>query len=180
VRTLIGVLVAIAALGIVVEGARYATGMQPLSFGSWSSTPKGLPPIKSTDDTYDTGPTVYKWRPGGTYRLTFDVHNSASVALTITGVGHSAGYWEGANAGPTLANANPNFEPVPGPFRPVRLGPDESKPISFVFHANPKSICGTGVYSVDAVIVHFTTFSVVHDTQALPLGDAAFYITHRC
>lgn len=105
---------------------------QPLSFGSWSSVPKGLPPIKSTEDTYDTGPTVYKWRP------------------------------------------------VPGPFRPVRLGPDESKSIWFVFHANPKSICGTAVYSVDAVIVHFTTFSVVHDTQTLPLGDAAFSITHRC
>src|SRR6185437_13383061 len=73
------------------------------------------------------------------------IHNSASVPVTITGVDATPSDWEGPVAGPTIENGDARtLEPVKGPFRDVHIGPDGYGIVTLVYRANPRAICGTG------------------------------------
>jgi hypothetical protein len=178
VRTLLITAVVLAGAGLVWFALTWATGMQPLLAGSGGTNPGGLAVVAKTPSVLG-GTNLYRWRPGGRYVVTYAFHNSASVPVTITGVDHTFGAWVGAISGPTLQNATPNFELLAGPFHPVRVPADGFREVAMVFHANPKGECGS-IYSVDAVTLHFTTLGIFHNTQQIPLGTDAFYLTRRC
>ena len=173
VRTLlIAAAVGVAAL-LVWWGLGYATGMQPLSTGSSLTGPHGLRVAAETPAALGPGPTAYVWRPGGSYLVTVQIHNSASVPVTITGVDGTPSDWDGPIAGPTIENGDAGtLEPVKGPFRDVQIAPDALGVVTLVYRANPKAMCGTGATGwLGSVDLRFTTLGVFHDTQAVPLGD---------
>ena len=173
VRTLGILAVVVLAIGLVWWALGYATGMQPLSTGSGSTGPHGLRVAAQTPAALGPGPTAYAWHPGGSYVITVQIHNSASVPVTITGVDGTPSDWEGPVAGPTIENGDPRtLEPVKGPFRHVHIGPDGYGIVTLVYRANPKAHCGTGGTGwMDSADLRFTTLGVFHDTQAVPLGD---------
>lgn len=180
VRTVaIGAVVA-AAIGLVWWALAWANGMQPLSAGAWSNGANGLPVVGYMPSALGSGPTAYRWRAGGIYTVRIEFHNGASVPITITGVDHSTADWGGPLAGPTLQNATRNFVLLPGPFHDVRIPADGDRFVGFVFHANPRTPCSGGsVMTMDSVNVHFTALGVFHDTQMIPLTDAAAVMKGR-
>jgi hypothetical protein len=151
----------------------WAGGMQPLSTGSSTTTPIGLRVAADTPAALPPGPRAFVWQPGGAYMVTVEIHNSASVPVTITGADSTARDWGGPVSGPTIENgSNRTLEPVAGPFRHVRIGPDAYGVVTLVYHANPRATCGTGGTGwIDSVVLHFTALDVFHDTQTVPLGD---------
>jgi hypothetical protein len=159
----------------------WTTGMQPLSTGSSGTQAVGLPTAADTPAAFGSGPTAYAWRRGGTYVVTVEMHNSASVPVTITGVDGTPSGWGGAFTGPTIRNGSDRtLRPVNGPFRHVRIGPDAYGVVTLVFHANPRATCGTGgSSSMDSVVLHFTTLDLIHDSQAVALGDPRPVMTDR-
>ncbi|HKV68515.1 MAG TPA: hypothetical protein VJN72_10530 [Gaiellales bacterium] len=173
VRTLLIAAAVVLAAALVWWALGYATGMQPLSTGSSLTGPHGLRVAAQTPSALGPGPTAYVWHPGGSYVVTVQIHNSASVPVTITGVGHTPGDWAGAISGPTIENGDGGtLEPIKGSFHQVRIGPDAYGVITLVFHANPKAVCGGGTAAwMDSVDLHFTTLGVFHNTQAVPLGE---------
>jgi len=179
VRTLVVLAAAAVAAGLVWWGLSYATGMQPLSTGSSSTEPVGLRIAAETPDALAPGPRAFVWHPGGECVVTVQIHNSASVPVTITGADHTLRDWVGAISGPTLANGDPgSLEPITGPFHHVRVRPDGYGVVTLVFHANPRARCGGGsTTTMDSVRLHFTTLDVFHDTQDVPLGDLAAVMT---
>lgn len=173
VRTL-GILTAIAAiLGAFVWYLSWASGMRPLSTGSSTTEAVGLPVAAETPVALGPGPTAYVWHPGGAFVVTVQIHNSASVPVTITGVDGTPSGWGGPISGPTIENGSGRtLRPIRGPFRHVRISPDGYGVVTLVFHANPRATCGAGGTSwVDSAVLHFTTLDVFHDTQAVALGD---------
>jgi hypothetical protein len=173
VRTLAIAGAVLAAAALVSWMLSWASGMQPLSIGSSVSGPRGLRVAAKTPEAFGSGPTAYAWRPGGSYVLTVQVHNSASVPVTITGVNGTPSDWDGPVMGPTIENGDPRtLKPVEGPFRHVRIAPDGYGVVTLTFRANPKALCGTGgTGSMGSVDLRFTTLDMFHDTQAVPLGD---------
>jgi len=173
VRTLLIAAAVILAAALLWWGLSYATGMQPLSTGSSLTGPHGLRIAARTPDAFGSGPTAYVWHPGGSYVVTVQIHNSASVPVTITGVDGTPSDWEGPIAGPTIENGDTDtLEPVKGTFRDVHIAPDAYGVVTLVYRANPKAVCGTGGTGwMDSVDLRFTTLGVFHDTQAVPLGD---------
>jgi len=172
---------AVLAIGLVWWAFSWASGMQPLAVGSFGigavRLPVAAPPPKFVD-----GPATYRWHLGGRYTVTLDLHNSASVPITVTGVGASpGGKFGGTIAGPRLQNATQNFELQPGPFRAVRIPADGERVIALIYSANPHVTCvnNVGAMSLTTVTVHFTTLGVFHDSQAVPLGSAAPVMTNR-
>ena len=157
----------------------YATGMRPLSTGSGTTGPHGLRVAAQTPAAFGSGPTAFVWHPGGSYVITVQIHNSASVPVTITGVDGTPSDWEGPIAGPTIENGDPGtLEPVEEPFRHVRIGPDALGVVTLVYRANPRALCGTGATGwMDSVDLRFTTLGIFHDTQAVPLGDMKPVVT---
>jgi hypothetical protein len=65
-------------------------------------------------------------------------------------------------------------------FHPVRIPADGMGAVAFVFHANPKA-CGNNGRGTeliqDSVDVHFSALGAIDDTQTIPLGDDAVYMT---
>ena len=179
VWTLLMAAAVVVAAALVWWGLSYATGMRPLSTGSSLTGPHGLRIAARTPDAFGSGPTAYVWRPGGSYVVTVQIHNSASVPVTITGVGHTPSGWVGAISGPTIENGDGGtLEPIKGPFHHVHIGPDAYGVVTLVFHANPKALCGAGTATLmDSVDLHFTTLGVFHDTQAVPLGELEAVMT---
>ncbi len=90
VRPLLAAVAILVVAAAVVWSLRWATGLQPISAGTGSTSPIGLTPFAHTNDAYDTGPTVYRWHRGGRYVVSLYLHNSASVPITITGADRSA------------------------------------------------------------------------------------------
>jgi hypothetical protein len=173
VRTL-GIAGAVLAMvGLVSWLVSWSTGMQPLSTGSSTTRAVGLPVAAESPSALGPGPTAYAWQRGGSYVVTVEIHNSASVPVTITGADATPRDWGGAVSGPTIENGSDRtLRPVRGPFRHVRIGPDAYGVVTLVYHANPRATCGVGGSSwMDSVVLHCTTLDVVHDTQAVPLGD---------
>ncbi len=107
--------------------------------------------------------------------MTVQIHNSASVPVTITGVDGTFRDWVGAISGPTIENGDPRtLEPIKGRFHSVRIGADAYGVVTLVFHANPRAVCGAGTSeSVDSATLHFTTLDVFHNTQTVPLDNTA-------
>lgn len=176
VRTLGIAALVLLTVGLVWWALSWASGLRPLAPYDFGTAPRGLklvarPPVD--------GPALYRWESGGRYVVTFALHNSASVPVTITGVDHSFSGWVGAISGPTLQNSTESFRPLPGPFHAVRIPADGLRTIAVVFDANPKSQCG-GTYTTDAVTLHFTALGAFHDTETIGLGDAALALTRRC
>jgi hypothetical protein len=158
VRTL-GILAAIAAVaGAFAWYLSWVSGMQPLALGSPTTQAVGLPVAAQTPTAFGSGPTAYGWHPGGAYVVTVEIHNSASVPVTITGVDGTPRGWGGPIAGPTIENGSDRtLRPVGGPFRHVRISPDGYGVVTLVFHANPRATCGAGGTSwIDSVVLHFT------------------------
>lgn len=175
VRTLVIAVAALVVVGLAWWALSWASGIQPLATGSWTTQPVGLRVAAQTPDALAPGPTAYVWHPGGRYLITLQLHNSASVAVTVTGVDHTFADWAGAVAGPTLENGNAGtLEPIAGPFHATRIAPDSYGVVTLVFRANPRAVCGGGTTeSTDDVTLHFTTLGVFHNTQTVPLGDMA-------
>ena len=183
VRTLGIAAAVLATAGVVVWLLSWTTGMQPLSTGSSTTRAVGLPVAARTPAAVGGGPTAYAWRRGGEYVVTVEIHNSASVPVTITGADATSPDWGGAVSGPTIENGSDRtLGPVRGPFRHVRIGPGAYGAITLVYHANPRATCGAGGTSwMDSVVIHFTTLDLFHDTQAVPLGDLRPVMTEpRC
>jgi uncharacterized membrane protein len=89
--------------------------MQPLSTGSGTTALHGLRVAATTPAALGPGPTASAWHPGGSYVITVQIHNSASVPVTITGVVTTPSDWDGPIAGPTIENGDArNLEPVKG------------------------------------------------------------------
>src|SRR6185312_10489799 len=99
VRTLLIAAAVILAAALLWWGLSYATGMRPLSTGSSLTGPHGLRIAARTPDAFGSGPTAYVWHPGGSYVVTVQIHNSASVPVTITNVDGTPSDWEGPIAG---------------------------------------------------------------------------------
>jgi hypothetical protein len=173
VRTLLAAAAVVLAGALVWWALGYATGMQPLSTGSGTTALHGLRVTAKTPAALGPGPTAFAWHPGGSYVITVQIHNSASVPVTITGVDGTPSDSEGPIAGPAIENGDArNLEPVTGPFRDVHIGPDGYGVVTLVYRANPRASCGTGATAwIDSVDLRFTTLGVFHDTQAVPLGD---------
>ena len=176
VRTIAIVTALLVAAGAVWWTLHWASGLQPLAPYASGTGSRGLavvarPPVD--------GPTLYRWESGGRVILTFALHNSASVPVTITGVDHTFPDWVGAISGPTLQNSTENFRVLPGSYRSVRIPADGLRTVAVVFHANPKSQCG-GTYTTDALTLHFTALGAFHDTETIGLGDDAVALTSRC
>jgi hypothetical protein len=171
----------LATVGLVWWLLAWTTGMQPLSTGSSRQQAVGLPLAAETPTALGSGPTAYAWQRGGAYVLTVEIHNSASVPVTITGVDATPSDWGGALSGPTIRNGSDRtLAPISGPFRHVRIGPDAYGVLTLVYQANPAATCGNGgSSSMDSVVLHFTTLDVIHDTQAVPLGDLKPVMTDR-
>jgi hypothetical protein len=182
VRTLVLTAGALDGAGLVWWELAWAGGMQPLLAGSGGSDPGGLAVVAKTPFALG-GTNLYAWKPGGRFVVTLAFHNSASVPVTITGADSTPrGDWFGAISGPTLQNASVgSLQSVAGRFHPVRVPADGYRALAIVFHANPnpKVECGT-IYSNDSVTLHFTTLGIFHNSQNIPLGDDAFYLTRRC
>jgi hypothetical protein len=161
------------AAGLVWWMLSWASGMQPLSIGSSVTGPRGLRVAARTPEAFGSGPTAYVWRPGGSYVVTVQIHNTASVPVTITGVDGTPSDWNGLVSGPTIENGDGRtLEPVKGPFRHVRIAPDGYGVVALTFRANPGVLCGTGGSgSLDSVTLNFTTLDMFHDSQSVPLGD---------
>jgi hypothetical protein len=178
VRSLVIAFAMIAAAVTVVWSLRWATGLQPVSGGSWFTAPIGLTPFRHSDGVYDTGPTVYAWARDGRYVVGVEIHNSASVPITITGADRTFPEWEGAFTGPTLGITNEHRPSQYSPFHPVRIPADGWRSVSFIFTANPRACRNPagrlpGFSEQDSVTVHFTALGVFHGTQTVPLGEAA-------
>jgi hypothetical protein len=181
VRTLVIVASVLAGIGLVWWVLAWASGMQPLAAGNGDTSPAGLTIVAKTPFALG-GTNLYAWKPGGRFVVTLDFHNSASVPVTITGVDSTFRGWVGAISGPTLQNASADtLEAVAGRFHAVRVPADGNRALAIVFHANPnpKVECGTD-YSDDSATLRFTTLGIFHNTQEIPLGDDAFYLTRRC
>jgi hypothetical protein len=101
--------------------------------------------------------------------------------VTITGVDATPRDWSGPFSGPTIRNGSDRtLAPIGGPFRHVRIGPDGYGVVTLVYEANPRATCGIGgSSSMDSVVLHFTTLDVIHDSQAVPLGDLRPVMTDR-
>jgi hypothetical protein len=181
VRTLGVAAAVLATVGFVLWLLLWTTGMQPLSTGSSSTQAVGLRVAAQTPAALGGGPTAYAWRHGGNYVVTVEIHNSASVPVTITGADATPRGWGGAVSGPTIENGSDRtLRPVEGPFRHVRIGPDAYGAITLVYHANPRATCGAGGTSwIDSVVIHFTTLDMFHDSQAVQLGDLKPVMTER-
>jgi hypothetical protein len=169
-----------AAIGLVWWSLSWATSVRPLAVGAASFAPEGVRLVPHTQDSMDTGPAVYRWERGGRIVVVLYLHNSASVPVTITGVDHPGSYWEGWFSGPTTGIPAVHEDAIVKPFHPVRIPADGERGVSFVFRANPKA-CGHNAVDTenqqDLVNVHFTALGVFHDTQLVPLGDMAVYMT---
>jgi hypothetical protein len=182
VRSLVIAAVVVAALSVVGWSLRWATGVQPLSYGSDSAAPIGLAPVSQTTNPYDLAPNVYRWARGGRYVVSLDLHNSASVPITITGVDHTPSYWEGEFTGPMLGITDRYDQRRYAPFHPLRIPADGERQVSFVFRANPRACrnpddsATPGMSEQDAVTVHFSMLGVFHGTQAVPLGTESVAI----
>jgi hypothetical protein len=180
VRTLI---VTAALVGAIVAGwwaLSWASGLRPLTIGSTSTAPLGLGLVASTRNALDTGPAVYRWQPGGRLVLAVYLHNSASVPITITGVDHTQSYWLGWFTGPTIGIPAARNQAIVHRFHSVRIPADGMRAVAFVFHANPKACGSNGRGSEliqDSVDVHFSALGAFGDTQTIPLGDDAVYMT---
>ena len=177
VRPLLVVVAVLVVAAAVVWSLQWATGLQPISAGTGGTAPIGLTPVAHTNDTYDTGPTVYRWHRGGRYVVSLYLHNSASVPITITGADRTFADWEGEFTGPTLGLTDEHQPSRYTPFHPVRISADGYGWVSFVFTANPRACAhpedktpGTSIQ--DSVTVHFTTLGILHGTQTVPLGWA--------
>jgi hypothetical protein len=183
VRTLVVTAGMLGGVGLVWWAVAWASGMQPLLAGSGGTDPVGLAVAAKTPFVLGGTNLFYTWKPGGRFVVTLAFHNSGSVPVTITGVDSTpSGGWFGAISGPTLQNASADtLEPVAGRFHPARVPADGYRALAIVFHANPnpRVECGT-VYSNDSATLHFTRLGIFHDTQNIPLGDDAFYLTRRC
>jgi hypothetical protein len=181
VRTL-GIVAAVAAvIGVVWWALSWASGVQPLAVGAVGIGAVRLP-VAQPAPTFVDGPATYRWHRGGRYILKLDLHNSASVPVTVTGVDASpGGKFGGTIAGPRLRNSTLNFLLQPGPFRSVRIPADGERAIALIYSANPQVTCvdDTGALSLTTVRVHFTTLGVFNDTQEIPLGSAAPVMTDR-
>lgn len=181
VRTLGIVAVVGVAVALTWWALSWATGMQPLAIGSFGIGAVRLPVAQPAPKFVD-GPATYRWHPGGRYTVTLDLHNSASVPLTVTGVDAApGGKFGGTIAGPRLQNSTQNFELRPGSFRSVRIPADGDRVIALIYSANPHAACGNnaGALSLTSVTVNFTTLGVFHDSQVVPLGSAAPVMTDR-
>ena len=141
VRTLGILAVGVLAIGLVWWALGYATGMRPLSTGSGSTGPHGLRVAAQTPAALGPGPTAYAWHPGGSYVITVQIHNSASVPVTITGVDGAPSDWGGPVAGPTIENGDPRADPrftTLGVFHDTQAVPlGDMKPVMTV----PRSGC---------------------------------------
>ena len=175
VRTVLVLATAAATAGLVWWALAYATGMQPLSTGSSTTVRVGLGVAAKTPDALAPGATAFVWHPGGAYLVTVQIHNSASVPVTITGVDGTFRDWVGSISGPTIENGDARtLEPIKGRFHSVHIGADAYGVVTLVFHANPRAVCGAGTSeSMDSVTLHFTTLGVFHNTQNVPLGNTA-------
>jgi hypothetical protein len=180
VRTLLITAGILATVALLWWALSWAGGLQPLTIGSTTTTPLGLGLVASTRNTLDTGPAVYRWHRGGRFVLAVYLHNSASVPVTITGVDHTNAAWVGWFTGPTIGIPAAQDQAIVHRFRAVRIPADGMRALAFVFHANPKACRFNGrgsVESQDSVAVHFRTLGVFDDTETLPLGVAAVYMT---
>jgi hypothetical protein len=175
VRTLVVAATVAVTAALLWWGLAYATGMQPLSTGSSTTGPVGLRVAAQTPDALAPGPRAFVWHPGGAYVVTVQIHNSASVPVTVTGVDHTFRDWVGSISGPTIENGDARtLEPIKGRFHHVRIGPDAYGVVTLVFHANPRAVCVAGsAESMDSVTLHFTTLDIFHNTQNVALGDLA-------
>lgn len=179
VRTLVILAVVAAFVAAAWWSLDWATSLAPLSARAATWGPRGLPVAARMPAVIADGPNAYRWRRAGTYTVQLEIHNSASVPVTITAADHTDGAWGGGISGPTLRNATLNFGLVPRAFHAVRIPADRDRAVAFVFHANPRAICSTGVSVIDSLRVHFTALGVFHDTQRIPLGEMAAVMTDR-
>jgi hypothetical protein len=181
VRTLVIAGSVLTGIGLVWWVLAWASGMQPLGAGNGGANSAGLTVVAKTPFALG-GTNLYAWEPGGRFVVTLDFHNSASVPVTITGVESTPRGWSGGISGPTLQNASGDtLEPVAGRFHAVRVPADGYRALSIVFHANPNPKVGCGTdYLDDSATLQFTTLGIFHNTQEIPLGDDAFYLTRRC
>ncbi len=180
VRTLVILALIAAVAGAVWWALSWASGMRPLAVGAASTAPLGLTAIANTENTYDSGPAVYRWRAGGRYVVVLYLHNSSSVPVTITGADHPGSYWVGWFTGPYIGRPGAHDDAVVRPFRPVQIPADGMRGVSFVFRANPKACGNNGRGSEleqDVVDVHFETLGIFHDTQTVPLGIGVMAMT---
>jgi hypothetical protein len=179
VRRLIIAAIVLGFLAILVFAGHWATSLQPLSTGNSDAGPEGLGVAQAATQT---GPAVYRWTRNGTYVLTFGMVNSASVPITITGVESTPSPWDGQFTGPTLGiPTDPaNLGLAYTAFHATTIPAGGTRPLTFVFHANPRACRYPGgpgsVGSTDSITVRFTTLGVVHDSETIPLGDLAFYL----
>jgi hypothetical protein len=180
VRTLVIVAAGMAAIWVVWWALSWASGMRPLAVGAGTYSPLGVTLVPNTRNTYDTGPAVYRWHRGGRIVIALYLHNAASVPVTITGADHPGSYWEGWFRGPSLRIPGAHNDAIVRPFHPVRIPADGMRAVSFVFAANPKACGNNGrgtVLSQDVINVRFSTLGVFDDSQTIPLGNEAVYMT---
>ena len=181
VRTVGIVALVLLVIGLVWWSLSWATGMQPVRFtGTFGAQAIGLPTAAPAPEYVD-GPAAYRWHPGGRYIVKLDLHNSASVPVTITGVDGTGADWGGPISGPMLQNSTPNMRLLPGPFHAVRIPADGDRVVAFVFSSNRHATCDAagGSSTADSVTIHFSTLGVFRNSQVVALGSAEAVMSDR-
>jgi hypothetical protein len=161
----------------VLLALRWASGLAPLSAGSYAEVPIGLEAVQQADDSVDNGQALYRWTRGGTFVLTFALTNSASVPVTLTA------------SDPDPDTVSPFTGPVLGISTVARMGrgeyrtaqsvhipAGETRVVSLVYAANPDACIRPAVnHSTTAVLesvaLRFTVLHVFHNTQTIPLSS---------
>jgi hypothetical protein len=177
VRTLVIAAIAIAVAIGIVWSLRWATGLRPISAGAFRVQPSGLTEAPGPH----VGSPVYIVS-GAKPRLviTAEVHNSASVPVTITGVDPLSG-----GGGPlTPLRLRPadvhSFLPTPGAFRALRIPADGDRAVTLVFGVVSGGVSCNEILSVGPIRFHVTVLGVFHDTQAVDLGDVSPAFAGAC